>query len=200
MASGHWMDQYLFLLWPVFVSAGATILFFIGEGRLPLTALPFFLLAIVAGAYAFFWFYHNHSLIGSGTLSVLSALLLYVGLFGGVFARATAIQISGSIIAAGKDFASCSRPDFAATGFFEPSLVFYAGDGIRLTTPEKVADFLAEGGCRVAFVEGRRQSIFNQRAADIGLDLNVKKEISGFNIGNWKRVKLRIFAVEGTPR
>jgi 4-amino-4-deoxy-L-arabinose transferase-like glycosyltransferase len=197
-----WISTYFslnLLVWPVLVGIGATILFFVGEDRVPLAALPFFAVAIVVGIWAFLWFYHKISVVGSAALSVLSTLLLYVGLFGGVFAEATAVQVSGRLVAEGRDSVACGEPDFASTGLFEPSLVFYAGDAIRLATPETVADFLAKGGCRVAFVEGRRQSIFNQRAADIGLELNVKNEISGFSIGNWKPVKMRIFALEGSP-
>jgi 4-amino-4-deoxy-L-arabinose transferase-like glycosyltransferase len=196
-----WISTYFslnLLVWPVLVAIGATILFFVGEDGLPLAALPFFAVAIVVGIWAFLWFYSNKSVVGAVALSVLSTSLFYVGLFGGVFAQATALHVSERLVAEGKDSVACSHPHFASTGLFEPSLVFYAGDDIRLATPEIVADFLAEGGCRVAFVEGRRQSIFNQRAADIGLELNVKNEISGYNIGNWKRIKIRIFAVEGS--
>jgi 4-amino-4-deoxy-L-arabinose transferase-like glycosyltransferase len=198
-----WISTYFslnLLVWPVLVGTGATILFFIGEGQLPIAALPFFVAAIVVAIWAFLWFYRSISVLGAVAFSVLSTLLLYVGLFGGVFAEATALQVSGRLIAEGRASVDCGEPDFASTGLFEPSLVFYAGDGIRLTTPETAADFLSEGGCRVAFVEGRRQSIFNQRAEDIGLELNVKGEIRGYNIGNWKPIKMRIFAVEGSPQ
>jgi 4-amino-4-deoxy-L-arabinose transferase-like glycosyltransferase len=198
-----WISTYFslnLLVWPVLVGTGATILFFIGEGQLPIAALPFFVAAIVVAIWAFLWFYRSISVLGAVAFSVLSTLLLYVGLFGGVFAEATALQVSGRLIAEGRASVDCGEPDFASTGLFEPSLVFYAGDGIRLTAPETAADFLSEGGCRVAFVEGRRQSIFNQRAEDIGLELNVKGEIRGYNIGNWKPIKMRIFAVEGSPQ
>lgn len=197
-----WISTYFslnLLVWPIVVASGAIILFSVGEGRLPLTALPFFVVAVVFGVWAFFWFYRSTSLIGSAALSVVSALFLYVGLFGGVLGEATAIQVSGRLVAEAKHSVACGEPGFASTGLSEPSLVFYAGDDIRLGGPEQIADFLAEGGCRVAFVEGRRQSIFNQRAEDIGLELNVVSEISGYNIGNWKPIKMRMFAVNGAP-
>lgn len=197
-----WISTYFSLnlaVWPVLVSVGATILFFVDEDRLPVTALAFFAAAIFAGGWAFSWFYANRSVIGSAALSVLSALLLYVGLFGSVLSEATALQVSGRLVAEGRNSVVCGEPRFASTGFFEPSLVFYAGHDIRLTSPDDAADFLAAGGCRVAFVESRRQSIFNQRAEDIGLELIVKHEIRGFNIGNWKQIKMRVFAVEGSP-
>lgn len=198
-----WISTYFslnLLVWPLLVGIGATVLFFIGEDGLPLAALPFLGVAIVIGVWVLLWFYRAISVVGTAALSVLSTLLLYVGLFGGVFAGATALQVSGRLINEGRDSVACGTPHFASAGFSEPSLVFYAGNDIHLVSPEIAADFLAKGGCRVAFVEGRRQSIFNQRAADIGLELNVKNEISGYDIGNWKRIKMRIFAVEGSPR
>lgn len=197
-----WISTYFslnLLVWPVLVCVGATALFFAGEHRLPLAALPFFSVAIVIAIWALLWFYRSTSVVGSAGLSMLSTLFLYVGLFGGVFSEATALQVSGRLLAEGRGSVACRKPEFASTGLFEPSLVFYAGHDIRLGSPESTADFLAQGGCRVAFVEGRRQSIFNQRAADIGLELNVKKEIRGYNIGNWKQIKMRIFSAEGQP-
>jgi len=197
-----WISTYFSLnlaVWPVLVSIGATVLFVAGENRLPWAALPFFAFAIAAGGWSLAWFYGNRSVAGAAALSVLSALSLYVGLFGGVFPEATALNVSGRLAAEGRQAVACREPEFASTGFFEPSLAFYAGNDIRFSSPGEAADFLAEGGCRVAFVERRRQSIFNQRAEDIGLGLIVKNEISGFNIGNWKPVKIRVFAVEGSP-
>ena len=195
-----WVSTYFSLnlvVWPLAVGGGAVVIFFLAEKSLPYLALPFFIAAVGFGAYAFRWLYRGRSIVGSALLSLLSVLFLYFGLFGIVFAQLTAIQISSRLVAAGKDAVSCDKPEMVATGFSEPSLVFYAGYGIGLTTPEQAVDFLAVGGCRTAFVEARRQSSFNQRAEDIGLELNVKHEVRGFNVGNWKSVKLRVFALEG---
>jgi hypothetical protein len=136
-------------------------------------------------------------MVGSAALSLLSTLLIYVGLFGVVFPSLTSLQISGRLLSAGKAAVTCDKPELVSTGYPEPSLVFYAGSGIRLVTPEEAADFLAAGGCRVAFVEERRQSIFNQRAADIGVEFDVRGEVRGGSIGNWRSVNMRVFAVEG---
>ena len=195
-----WISTYFSLnlvVWPLLVGVGAATLFFLGEDRLPYLALPFFVVSIVAGAFAFLWFYRRTVLVGSAILSALSAAVLYVGLFGIILPELTTIQLSDRLATAGKAAASCSEPKIVSTGFFEPSLVFYTGSGIQMTRPEKAADFLAEGGCRVAFVEGRRQSIFNQRVDDIGLELDVQEEIRGFNLGNWRKVRIRVFAVNG---
>lgn len=197
-----WISTYFsfnLLVWPALVAIGATVLFFLGEERLPILALPLFLVAVAAGIVAFFWFFRGNAVVGSASLSILSALALYVGLFGFVFSGLGAMQVSSRLVDAGTTSVSCDDPEFVSTGYFEPSLVFYAGADIQFTAPGEAADFLAEGGCKVAFVESRRQSIFNQRTDDIGLELNVQREIRGFNIGNWKLIKMRVFAVEGPP-
>lgn len=197
-----WLSTYFSLnlvAWPLIVGVGGTILYLATENRLPFLALPFFVSAIVAGTFAFHWFYRGYSTIASAVLSMASALLLYAGLFGVVVAQLSAIQISGRLVAAGKNAVSCDKPLFASTGFAEPSLVFYTGSDILLTSPGEAANFLAAGGCRVAFVEARRQSIFNQRAEDLGLELNVRSEIRGGNFGNWKTLRIRVFAVEDGP-
>lgn len=196
-----WISTYFslnLLIWPALVAIGATVLFFAGEDNFPFLALPFFAAAIAAGIIAFFWFYRGRSVAGAAALSVLSAILVYIGLFGVVLSDATSLKISGRLAGAAQNAVTCSKPELAATGFAEPSLIFYAGTHIRLVSPEEAADFLAEGGCRVVFVERRRQSIFNQQVEDLGLDLNVREEIRGFNVGNWKRVKIRVFAVESS--
>lgn len=197
-----WISTYFslnLLVWPALVAVGATVLFFAGEDHLPYLALPFFAGATAAGIFAFSWFYRRRSVVGAAALSVLSSVLIYVGLFGVVFSDAASLQVSGRLAGAAGNAVTCKKPELAAAGFSEPSLIFYTGNHIRLISPEEAADFLAEGGCRVAFVERRRQSLFNQRAEDLGLELNVREEIRGFNIGNWKRVKIRVFAVEGSP-
>jgi 4-amino-4-deoxy-L-arabinose transferase-like glycosyltransferase len=195
-----WVSTYFSLnlvIWPLAVGGGAVALFFLAEDRLPFLALPFLIVAVGLGAYAFRWLYRGSSIVASTLLALFSALFLYIGLFGIVLAELTAIQVGNRLVAAGKAAVSCEEPEMVATGFFEPSLIFYAGYGLGLTSPEQAVDFLAEGGCRTAFVEARRQSGFNQHAEDIGLELNVKQEVSGFNIGNWKSVKVRVFSVEG---
>ena len=195
-----WLSTYFsfnLLVWPLVVGGGAIALFYLAEKSVPFVAIPFFLAAAGVGAIAFRWLYCDRSIVGSALLSLLSAILVNACLFGIVIADFTALQISGRVVAAGSASVSCDKPEMVATGFVEPSLVFFAGNGIKLTTPEQAVDFLAEGGCRTAFVEARRQSTFNQRAEDVGLELDVQDEIRGFNIGNWKSIKLRVFAVEG---
>jgi 4-amino-4-deoxy-L-arabinose transferase-like glycosyltransferase len=192
-----WISGYFslnLLVWPVVVAIGAVTLFYLGEERVPFVALPFFGAAIIVGFFAFRWFYRGTSVVGSAALSVLSALLIYVGVFGVILADLSVVQISARLVAAAKAAADCEKPEMASTGFFEPSLVFYAGNGIMFSAPEEAADFLRGGSCRVALVESRQQSIFNQRAEDIGLNVQVRGEVRGVDVGNLKKIRIYIFA------
>jgi 4-amino-4-deoxy-L-arabinose transferase-like glycosyltransferase len=194
-----WISGYFslnLLVWPIVVATGAMVLFYIGEERVPFVALPFFAAAIFIGFYALRWFYRGISVVGSAALAIVSALLIYVGVFGVILADLAEIQISARLVASAKAAAGCEKPEMASTGYFEPSLVFYAGDGIKLSSPEEAADFLSSGSCRVALVEARRQSIFNQRAEDLGLKVQVRGEVRGVDVGNFKKIRMYIFAAE----
>ena len=196
-----WISGYFslnLLVWPIVVAFGAIVLFYVGEERVPLVALPFFAAAIFVGFYALRWLNRGISLVGSAALAIVSALLIYVGVFGVILADLAEIQISARLVASAKAAAGCEKPEMASTGYFEPSLVFYAGDGIKLSSPEEAADFLSGGSCRVALVEARRQSIFNQRAEDLGLNVQVRGEVRGVDVSNFKKIRMYIFAVE-TP-
>ena len=48
----------------------------------------------------------------------------------------------------------CVGPKAAAAGYHEPSLVFMTGTSTLLTDGSGAADFLGQGSCRFALVEG----------------------------------------------
>jgi len=191
-----WISTYFSLnplVWPWVMALASSVMFFVAEDRVPYAAIPFYAVAVVCGWYAFWWFYRQKSLVASSILAVASALFIHIGLFGAVLADLTVFQVSSRVIAAGREAAGCDKPEFVATGFSEPSLVFYGGAGMRFSNPADAVDFLSEGGCRVALVERRRQSIFNQRAADVGFPLQIEDQVKGVNLGDMRLVDMRIF-------
>ena len=190
-----WISTYFALncwVWPVVVGLGATVLFIYAEESPPLGAIPF-IAAIVAGAVSFRWLYRETSLVGAAVLALVATALVYIGLFGAVFAGLDGLRVAERVVAEVRQVAPCDKPLMVVAGFPEPSLVFEAGPELRVVTPAEAADFLAEGACRVALIELRRQAIFNQRTADLGLDVVVRGTVGGFNLGNWKPVNMRIF-------
>jgi hypothetical protein len=110
-----------------------------------------------------------------------------------------ALRVAERVVEAARQSAACEKPLMVAVGYPEPSLLFEANLEVRIVSPAAAADFLAEGGCRVALIEARRQAIFNQRAADLGIAPEVHGSVRGFNLGNWKTVNIRIFMLPGAP-
>ena len=75
----------------------------------------------------------------------------------------------------------CENPRYAAAGYHEQSLVFRFGTATLLTDGPGAADFLNEGSCRFALVEGRQERSFARRAEAIGLRYAPGPRIDGFN-------------------
>jgi hypothetical protein len=50
------------------------------------------------------------------------------------------------------------------------------------------------------FVERRRQSLFAQRAEDLGLETEVRSDIHGVNVGDIKRLRVRVVIANEPPR
>jgi 4-amino-4-deoxy-L-arabinose transferase-like glycosyltransferase len=91
--------------------------------------------------------------------------------------------------------ADCADPVAVTAGFHEPSLVFLTGTNITHGQGSTAADFLLAGPCRFAFVEGRQERAFVQRAEAIGLRYMPGPHIEGFNI-NGQAVNIATYRSE----
>jgi hypothetical protein len=92
--------------------------------------------------------------------------------------------------------ARCEHPVAASVGFHEPSLVFLAGTSTVLTAGAGAADFLAQGGCRFAFVEAREERAFRERAQAIQLRYISGPRIEGINHTKGRAVSIAVFRPE----
>jgi 4-amino-4-deoxy-L-arabinose transferase-like glycosyltransferase len=94
----------------------------------------------------------------------------------------------------------CEHPRYASAGYHEPSLVFLFGTATLLTDGQGAADFLSEGGCRFAFVEGRQERGFVRRAEAIGLHYAPGPRIDGFNYNEGgRRITISVYRSEALP-
>ena len=85
--------------------------------------------------------------------TVAGTLILYSGAFGHHIPAARTIWITPQLVAA-LDAVRCQEPQLATLGYNEPSLILMTRTDLRITSePDAIAAFLAEGGCRVAFVD-----------------------------------------------
>jgi 4-amino-4-deoxy-L-arabinose transferase-like glycosyltransferase len=94
----------------------------------------------------------------------------------------------------------CEHPRYAAAGYHEPSVVFLFGTATLLTDGQGAADFLGEGGCRFALVEGRQERSFTRRAEAIGLRYAPGPRVEGFNYNEGGRaITIAVYRSEAQP-
>ena len=158
-------------------------------------AWPFLAAAIVCGLFA--WRLYAVDGAERSLLRALGAAILgAIGVYGIVLPSLTPAFPSVALTNVVRS-TSCPHPLVASVGFQEPSLVFLAGTATRLTDPSSAADFLRQGGCRLAFIDADSQRAFAQRAEAIGLRYRAGPTIKGFNISNGHKVTITAFEPTG---
>jgi 4-amino-4-deoxy-L-arabinose transferase-like glycosyltransferase len=170
--------------------AGLIIQFTVGR-QFGLLVWPVIGAAVVMGLLA--WRLYDadgpeHSLLRA----TLASLLLSTALFGLVVPALTPVFPSMALAKILRE-SGCDEALVASSGYHEPSLVFLAGTGTRLTDAAGAADVLAGGECRYAFVEQRQERSFAQRADALGLLYAPVSRIEAFNLGTGKSAIIAVF-------
>jgi 4-amino-4-deoxy-L-arabinose transferase-like glycosyltransferase len=94
----------------------------------------------------------------------------------------------------------CEHPRYAAAGYHEPSIVFLFGTTTVLTDGPGAADFLAEGPCRFALVEGHQERSFARRGEAIGLRYAPGPRVDGFNYNEGGHaITIAVYRSEAQP-
>jgi 4-amino-4-deoxy-L-arabinose transferase-like glycosyltransferase len=134
----------------------------------------------------------EHSLLRAVAAAVLTAIAIFalvVPSLGQLFPSVTLARILRD--------SGCAHPAAAAVGYQEPSLVFLAGTGTRLTDTAGAAEFLRGGECRFAFVESQQERSFAQRAEAVGLRYTAGPRLEAINISNGRPVTIAIYRSAG---
>jgi 4-amino-4-deoxy-L-arabinose transferase-like glycosyltransferase len=200
-ASRHWFMRFLALapmLMPLALAAvGIAIALLLGD---PVSVPGIVILLAAAGVGFASARLFRVSTVASAFVAGLAAVVAYWGAFGQVLPGLQQTRLSERLVAAGDAAASCPKPAFASAGFEEPSLVFLGGTSIALVDGERAASFLAEGGCRVAFVEKRQLPMFNSRADDLGLAPREAAVVGGYNINGGRFLEMHVFTASGAAK
>ncbi|MEZ5840612.1 MAG: hypothetical protein R3D02_09330 [Hyphomicrobiales bacterium] len=104
----------------------------------------------------------------SSLVAVAAAAVLYAGVYQFAFPRAEAIWLSPRLADTVVRSAPCRDPLLATTRYREPSLVFLTRTDLAMMKDDEAATFLAEPGCRVAFIRSRGEPDFLARATELG--------------------------------
>jgi 4-amino-4-deoxy-L-arabinose transferase-like glycosyltransferase len=182
---------------PILIGMAAVILAVIVNHGLALLAWPFLAASIVCGLFA--WqLYEDDGAERSFMRATAAAVFTAIGIYA-VIVPSLGSAFPSVELAAVLHESKCANPVAASAGYQEPSLVFLAGTGTRLTDPSGAADFLREGSCRFAFIEARQERAFALRAEAIGLRYDREPNIEGYNISNGQPINIAVFQSADTP-
>jgi 4-amino-4-deoxy-L-arabinose transferase-like glycosyltransferase len=161
------------------------------QGELGLLAWPFAAGAVVMGLFA--WRLFDLDGAERALLRAFAAsILVTTMLFGLLLPSLTALFPSRALAAAIRS-TDCAAPAVAAAGYYEPSLVFLLGTHTRLTDAAGTVEFLREGDCHFAILQGRHERVFAQHAEASGLRYAPLTRVEGFNFSTGRRVNIAVF-------
>lgn len=126
-------------------------------------------------------------------LGVLATILIgfYVLLFQALLPNVPQIWLSNRLADAAAR--GCDNPEIRSVGYLDISLPFLTRSDLRFETSAGAARFLAEGGCRIAFVIAAEQAAFE--AAGGG---EADEVIAGFNVGIGRETTVYLYRAK-TP-
>lgn len=165
------------------------------DRTLPYLALPVLAAALLAAFFAFRAFLRRE-FEGALWRGVIASLLLSVAVFGLAAPSLRSLKLSPRLAETVRAL-GCKDPAVMTVGYREPSLVFLVGTGLRMGADgAAAAAFMAEPGCRVAFVEQRSEAQFHAALAGAASQPRLVTHIEGFNLNGGKRLRIGVYVRE----
>jgi 4-amino-4-deoxy-L-arabinose transferase-like glycosyltransferase len=179
---------------PIVVGGAIIVAAFQLDGRLPLAALPAFLVAVLLAFAAWRYFIRGEP-VRTAVAGLLSSVALMIGLFGLAHPVMRSLKVSPRLAEVARGL-TCPNPQFGSLGYREPSAIFTVGTSLTLFwSPAHAAEFLKGGSCRMAFVERRFEPEFRAAAARLGVVPALTTRVTGFNVNGGRRVDIAAYAV-----
>jgi len=184
---------------PVVLAVGVPVGLFWLDGTLTPAATALTLVAAVLSVFA--WRYLARNDAASALVTTFAAAaILYAGVYQFAIPEARSIWLSPRLADVVLRSAPCRDPQLATAGYREPSLVFLTRTDLAMVKDDEAASFLAEDGCRVAFVEGRGEEAFRARATELGFNPHLLGRVAGRNLNGGKELDIGVFMREGAVR
>lgn len=197
VVQGLWLMPAVLLL----VGGGAFIWF---EGWLPILPTLALLGAVGLGVLAVV--VAQRSAMATVPVAVAGALFTWLGTYP-MLAQLDHIWLSPRMTEAIRAHAPCPDPMIVSAGYSEPSFVFLTRTDTLLAGGADAADFLAAGGCRVAFVDaaprrrGRppEEAAFLERLQALGLRAERLTMIEGRNMNGGHLRQMVLWRLGSAP-
>jgi 4-amino-4-deoxy-L-arabinose transferase-like glycosyltransferase len=199
LARQRWLERgtgWWFVL-PVLLGIGSIVALVVFAQKLGLLAWPFAAAAMIFGLWA--WrLYSADGAEYSLLRAMLAALLLAFGIFSIILPSMNTAFPSAALAQMLRE-ADCKKPQVAAAGYHEPSLVFLVGTETELVDGSDAAAFLRHGGCRFALIEARHERSFLRRAEALGLRYSPPQRFEGYNYSSGRAISIAVYRSEGAP-
>lgn len=197
----RWRSVILMGLWlfPLLIGVGAAITVFVVEEKLVLSAVFTAIVATGLGMTAIALVTRKPPL--AVPLMTLSAGFLIFSVMQISAPALRSIWLSQSLAEVVKTATYCPEPRLAIGGYHEPSFVFLTRTDTLLTDGRGAADFIAQGGCRLAIVDAippkpdeiSNDVQFQKRLAEHQLKGEVLAEVRGRNVNGFKARRMVIW-------
>ncbi|MBN9456310.1 MAG: glycosyltransferase family 39 protein [Bosea sp.] len=163
------------------------------DHAVPWLALPFFALVLAVGVGIVSAF-RRQEFEGALWRCALAGLLLTLAMYPFAIESLRSLKLSPRLAAAAKAV-GCADPAVITLGYREPSLVFLTGTDLAMAADgAQAANFLAQPGCRVAFVESRFAGAFTTALATLPQKPRLLTTIDGFNLNGGHRLSIAVYA------
>jgi 4-amino-4-deoxy-L-arabinose transferase-like glycosyltransferase len=129
--------------------------------------------------------------------AIAAAILTAIAIFGLIVPSLGQLFPSPTLARILRD-SGCARPEAAAVGYQEPSLVFLAGTATRFADTAGAAEFLRGGECRFVLIESREERSFAQRAEAVGVRYSAGPRIDAINISTGRPITIAVFRSVGS--
>lgn len=194
VAAQGWLARTIFAWLPLvtlvlLVGVGVGLIWF--EHVVPVVAIALLLAAFVAALGA--WIAHGRGQAGT---SALAATLASAFVAWGVYAAAVPLVRIVSIsprLAAAAAAAGCRPEAMATAGYREPSLVFLTRTDLVLTDGPGAEQALADGPCRIAFVEKRLEPSFIAAAIEARRQPRLLSRVEGVNLNGGRALDIGVY-------
>ena len=133
----------------------------------------------------------------NAVISTLTAcLLIYVSIWGMVLPSLSSLWLSERLVSKISHVTSCPDPEIRSSRYFEESLQFSTNSNVLVESIEQIAIWLKEQSkpdCKIAIVEDSKWRNFVRFARQIGVEVERKAVVSGYNYSRNDHYNLFIY-------